>query len=212
MIRIYEYAGSGITFDSDGDTFVNATEMAKPFGKRVNDFMNLKSTQAYLEALETTINNGSLIKTVEGRNGGTWMHELLALEFAGWLAPAFKVWCNQKIKEMLTSGSSMTMEDMMIHQLEAMKEHKRKLAAVEDRVLRIESRTVPSPDYFTIAGFATYNGLNVNLKVASSLGRKASHKCKQLGLMMDEIPDPRFGRVRMYPKHILEEVFAEPMM
>lgn len=212
MIRIYEYAGTGITFDSDGETFVNATEMAKPFGKRVNDFMNLKSTQAYLDALSNTINNGIWVRTDRGQNGGTYMHELLALEFAGWLAPAFKVWCNQKIKEILTSGSLMTMEDMMIHQLEAMKEHKRKLAAVEDRVLMIESKTVTSPDYFTIAGFATYNGIHVNLKMASSLGKKAASYCKSRSIPMDEMPDPRFGKVRLYPKSVLEKIFTSDLV
>ncbi len=36
--------------------------------------------------------------------GGTWMHEDVALEFARWLSPAFAIWCNDHIKQMLTTG------------------------------------------------------------------------------------------------------------
>lgn len=213
MLKVFDYSGTSITFDFDGDTFINATEMARPFGKRPVDFIRLKSTQEFIEVLKSDVRNPHFTKkgNFSDSDQGTWMHELLALEFAGWLAPAFKVWCNKKIKEILTQ-SPMSMEDMMIRQLESMKEQKIRLAAVEDKIRTIETRSQIKPDYFTIAGFATYHGMNVNLKVASSLGRKASSICKRMGLMMDEIPDPRFGKVRMYPKHILESVFAEPIM
>lgn len=36
---------------------------------------------------------------------GTWMHEDVALEFARWLSPAFAIWCNDKIKELMRKGS-----------------------------------------------------------------------------------------------------------
>lgn len=215
MLKVFEYAGTGITFDFEGDTFINATEMARPFGKRPVDFIRLKSTQEFIEVLKSDVRNPHFAKRGGDLNDvdqGTWMHELLALEFAGWLAPAFKVWCNKKIKELLTTGSVMSMEDMMIQQLQSMKEQKLRISAVEDRIHQIETRTITSPDYFTIAGFATYNGMNVNLKVASTLGKKAATICRSGGIMMDEIPDPRFGKVRMYPRSVLERVFAEPMM
>ncbi|OZI09323.1 DNA-binding protein [Siphonobacter sp. BAB-5385] len=73
---------------------VNATEMAKPFGKRPAKWLELPSTQLFLNELETVRKSDSLILTEEGRNGGTWMHEDVALEFARWLSPAFAIWCN----------------------------------------------------------------------------------------------------------------------
>lgn len=36
---------------------------------------------------------------------GTWVHEDVALEFARWLSPKFAIWCNDRIKELLTTGS-----------------------------------------------------------------------------------------------------------
>lgn len=39
---------------------------------------------------------------------GTWMHEDVALEFARWLSPAFAIWCNDRIKELLLTGTAGT--------------------------------------------------------------------------------------------------------
>lgn len=218
MLKVFNYAGSNITFDFENHTYVNATEMARPFGKRPIDFLKLKSTQDYIEVLMTEVKNPHFAKKGGDLNNidqGTWMHELLALEFAGWLAPAFKIWCNQKIKELLTTGQSsvpMSMEDMMISQLQAMKEQKARLETVENDVKYLKNASISRPDYFTVVGFASYNGMNVGLKLASSIGRKASQFCKTKGIPMDEIPDPRFGVVRMYPRFVLEKIFSEPIM
>lgn len=36
------------------------------------------------------------------------MHEDVALEFARWLSPAFTIWCNDRIKELLQYGMTAT--------------------------------------------------------------------------------------------------------
>ncbi len=71
---------------------VNATEMAKLFGKRPNDWLSLASTKAFIAELSNTRNNGNWILTERGQHtGGTWMHEDVALEFALWLSPALAI-------------------------------------------------------------------------------------------------------------------------
>lgn len=87
---------------------VNATEMAKSFDKRPAKWLELPSTKEFLAAL-TAIRKSdtALIQTNSGGingGGGTWMHEDVALEFARWLSPAFAIWCNDRIKELLTQG------------------------------------------------------------------------------------------------------------
>ncbi len=102
------YNGSPVTFKlGDGTTSVNATQMAKPFGKLVGGWLRLESTKEFLNALsaDMRIHTSALIQTVKGGNGeqGTWMHEDVALEFARWLSPKFAIWCNRRIKELLTA-------------------------------------------------------------------------------------------------------------
>lgn len=46
-----------------------------------------------------------------GHNAGTWMHQDVALEFARWLSPKFAIWCNDRIKELLTTGVTTVSDD-----------------------------------------------------------------------------------------------------
>ena len=90
-------------------------------------------------------------------------------------------------------------------------EQDKRLGRVENKVLEIEARTKTRPDYFTIVGYATLKKIKCGLQLASSLGKKATALCKAKGFQMEEIPDPRFGKVKTYPLSVLEEVFNMPV-
>lgn len=90
------------------ELFFNATEMAKPFGKEVRHFIALESTKEYIEAIfkareSTYLNPEELIRVKRGRYGGTWLHNELAFEFAGWCSAIFRrnlhKWVEARIKE-----------------------------------------------------------------------------------------------------------------
>lgn len=52
----FEYNNQVVEFDLTGDdVFVNATEMAKPFGKRPVDFLKQKGTEDFIEALKKSL-------------------------------------------------------------------------------------------------------------------------------------------------------------
>lgn len=107
IISVFNYNGGNVTFKTeDGVVYVNATEMSKQFGKRPSKWLELPSSKEFLSTLQTIRKSDSLVKTIEGKNGGTWMHEDVAIEFARWLSPAFSIWCNDKIKELLTTGKT----------------------------------------------------------------------------------------------------------
>lgn len=118
--QIFQYNGSPITFYKDDNVMVNATEMAKPFGKLVGDWLRLKATTEFTEALSADMHIpiSALIQVVKGGNSeqGTWLHEDVALEFARWLSPSFAIWCNKRIKELLQYGMTAmqpTLEQMI---------------------------------------------------------------------------------------------------
>lgn len=110
--QIFQYNGSPITFQKGDSVMVNATEMAKPFGKLVGDWLRLKATTEFTEALSADMHIpiSALIQVVKGGNNeqGTWLHEDVALEFARWLSPSFAIWCNKRIKELLQYGMTAT--------------------------------------------------------------------------------------------------------
>lgn len=109
--QIFQYKGSPITFHKGDNVMVNATEMAKSFNKRPNDFLILKSTNELTNSLSAKTGipvTGLVIVNQGGNNQGTWMHEDLALVFAQWLSPDFYLWCNDRIKELLQYGMTAT--------------------------------------------------------------------------------------------------------
>lgn len=108
--QIFQYNGSPITFQKGDNVMVNATEMAKPFGKSPKDFLKTEQTKTYVKALSEVrkILSSDLVQVIYGDNGGTWMHEDVAMEFARWLSPAFAIWCNDRIKELLQYGMTAT--------------------------------------------------------------------------------------------------------
>lgn len=110
IVYKYEYDGikHNVSFTNrEIENMVNATEMAKPFGKKPNDWLKLLSTKKYIDALSELkkIDSSDLVVVKYGDNGGTWMHEDVALEFARWLSPKFGIWCNDKIKQIIRDNS-----------------------------------------------------------------------------------------------------------
>lgn len=104
---VKHYHGNPITFLNKDSLMVNATEMAKAFGKQAIDWLKTQSSKEFIDAYSKLKNVGSadLVRVTRGGNmPGTWMHEDIALEFARWLSPKFAIWCNDKIKELMLKG------------------------------------------------------------------------------------------------------------
>lgn len=114
--KVFNYNGTDITFASDENgLMVNATEMAKPFGKVVKDWLKTGQTKEFLNVLSEgrKIPLADLVQVTKGgNNSGTWFHEDVAMEFARWLSPAFGIWCNDRMKELLKYGMTATPEKL----------------------------------------------------------------------------------------------------
>ncbi len=86
-VQTFHYNGSNITFLKVSNIMVNATQMAKPFGKRPVDYLRLPSTNELINAIvrKSHISENQLVITKQGNlgsGGGTWFHEYVALDFA----------------------------------------------------------------------------------------------------------------------------------
>lgn len=148
----YDYKGSKISFISDKNVMVNATQMAKPFGKRPNDYLSLPTTNKLIKAItkKSGISENQIVTTKAGTpqfGGGTWMHEDLALDFAQWLSVDFRLWCNDRIKELMRHGITATpqaIEDILadpdnaIRILTELKQEREALAAAKKQINTLE--------------------------------------------------------------------------
>jgi phage antirepressor YoqD-like protein len=112
ILKTFNYEGNAVTFESGDGVMVNATQMAKQFGKLPNDWLRLPGTQEFIAELTNVRKSRNAefqaVITKKGgldpSKGGTWLHEDAALEFARWLSPKFAIWCNDRIKELITQG------------------------------------------------------------------------------------------------------------
>ena len=107
-VRVFEYEGTPVEFSTDNESFVivNATEMAKRFGKKSNDWTKTNVAKSFMNAVSKSKKidlADLLIVRYGGEPGtnGTWMHEDVAFEFARWLNPEFGIWCNDVVKNLI---------------------------------------------------------------------------------------------------------------
>ena len=89
------------------DGYINATAMCQAAGKLFADYRRLKSTDAFLKALEADmgIPITELIQVVRGGDPdlqGTWVHPQVAINLAQWLSPEFAVQVSKWVVEWIS--------------------------------------------------------------------------------------------------------------
>lgn len=93
----------------------------------------------------------------------------------------------------------------MLTQLDAVKQEQ---ASQRSEIADIRAKVETSPrDYYTVAGYASLRGINVDVKRASLLGRKASKLSREYGVDIGEAHSEIFGRVNTYHVDVLAELF-----
>lgn len=108
-----EAGNNNITYFNNAEVMVNATQMAKPFGKKPSDWLRLSSTKRFLQELAamkkvpvTELVTRTKKSATEGSERNILMQEDVAMEFARWLTPAFVIWSNQRMKELMLTGQT----------------------------------------------------------------------------------------------------------
>ncbi len=103
------YNEQTIDFQPEGrnNVMVNATQMAKVFGKRIDFFLKSDHANEFIKELEFTPfgGNSAPLKREEiiitRGQSGTWMHRILALKFAAWLDTKFELWVFTTIDQII---------------------------------------------------------------------------------------------------------------
>ncbi len=136
-VQTFSFQNFPVFFQHDG--YLNATQIAAHFGKRVGNYLRNDRTQEYISALaenlsvapkRVTAKNQSVAKTLNramvenqlviSRKGGdvsqsgTWLHPKLAVDFARWLDPRFAVWCDEQIEHILSGSLKLETRDVAL--------------------------------------------------------------------------------------------------
>lgn len=122
---------------NEKNVMVNATEMAKVFGKDVDKFLRLESTKNFISRLIERENSKIIPPDVGGylqesdvifgrKRGGTYMHRKVALKFAAWLDVNFELWIIDTIETILfgkAKTAAESIEELSRQELKVKKLH-----------------------------------------------------------------------------------------
>ena len=101
--RLPVIAGVEITTDAAGRFNLNALHKASGLGanKAPAQWLRTQTAKSLIAELEKETVQICIVSD-EGRNGGTFAHELLAIEYAGWISPSFRLQVNQTFLDFRT--------------------------------------------------------------------------------------------------------------
>ncbi|MBI9036324.1 MAG: Rha family transcriptional regulator [Bacteroidales bacterium] len=209
-----------LVINQNGKSVTNSLLVAKKFGKQhknviasIKSIIQLAENSADLKLfIESTYYDEQFKEQpvyVMDRDG----FSLLVMGFTGKKAMKFKIdfinAFNEMEEKLKVISKPLSTLDILEHSIKQLREQEERVKTIEDDVLVLKAKNKTRPDYFTIAGYATLNKIQLGLKLASSLGKKATSICNKLQYPTETIPDPRFGIVNMYPKEVLKKVFDE---
>ena len=151
--KIFSYNGNDVLFDTKDDVMVNATQLAKIYGKRPNDYLSLPATNQLINAITRKygIAENQLVRTERGGIApGTWMHRLIVVDFCQWLDIDLKLWCTEKLDELMRYGMTATQPtleqminnpDLVISLATQLKNEREEKARLEQEKKRLEDKT-----------------------------------------------------------------------
>lgn len=140
---VKEYLGNNIEFKMvDGCVYANANRMAETFGgsKKLENWKSSPNTKRYIEALVNSLKSSelNLVKSEEGKYGGTWVHEKLILNFARYLNVEFELWCDEQIATLLREGKvetkPLSFQEIAIATLQEQLKQNQRINILEDKV------------------------------------------------------------------------------
>lgn len=141
-VQVFTYGGAEVEFDLSGqNVMINATEMARPFDKKVEAFMRNEQAQTFISECLKSENSRFLgvekeeDLIVSKQKSGTWMHRILALKFAAWLDPAFELWVFKTIDEVIYGRYRRYMEEV------------ERTARLEEELKALEEKKSDDPDF-----------------------------------------------------------------
>lgn len=161
--KTFSYNGNEVLFDIKDDVMVNATQLAKIYGKRPNDYLSLPATNQLISAITRKygIAENQLVRTERGGMApGTWMHRLIVVDFCQWLDIDLKLWCTEKLDELMQYGMTATQPtleqminnpDLVISLATQLKNEREEKARLEQEKKHLEDKTAKQEPYVSFA-------------------------------------------------------------
>lgn len=163
------------------DNYVCATQWSKTFGKQWRDYKESARCKKVSTALakKLDVRNSDIIQTKRGRDSETWVHPVIAVDFAEWLSTDFGIFVKEIFIRYLDGDAELGAE-MMI------RDHNK------DRFERAKKRLLVCDTNKEVADIAAKHGANpANLHGDRYRGlyrKSAAQLRKESGVKANETP------------------------
>jgi anti-repressor protein len=115
--------------------------------------------------------------------------------------------CEKRLKQPAVVDPQLNAMILMLTQLDQVKQVQ---ASQQAQINDLKAKSISSPvEYYTIAGYASLRGINVDVKEAAVLGRKAVKISKEMGLDTKKAHSEIFGEVNTYHIDVLCNAFSK---
>jgi phage antirepressor YoqD-like protein len=207
--KTFSYNGNEVLFNIKDDVMVNATQLAKIYGKRPNDYLSLPATNQLINAITRKygIAENQLVRTERGGIApGTWMHRLIVVDFCQWLDIDLKLWCTEKLDELMRYGMTATQPtleqminnpDLVISLATQLKNEREEKARLEQEKKRLEDKTARQEPLVSFAESAFKAEGKVDIGQAAKIlnlgfGRNTLFKkLKEVGVFFKDRNEPK---------------------
>lgn len=205
--------------EKDGVLLTSSRDIAKEFHKRHDTVLRaidkLECTDkfaqhnfavgSYLDA-----NNQPRREFAVTENGFMF----LAMGFSGKKAAEAKerfILAFQAMRNQITAEQHqvkpMTQAEIIHQQSGVLVNHERDIREIKQEIKVLKAQNETETNYFAIAGYARFVGINIDDATANKAGRLASKICKERSITKGTTKHPRYGFIGTYPETIISEVF-----
>lgn len=130
----HEYNGTLVP-QRYSDGYVNVTALCQSEGKKINDYLRLKRSKAFIDAL--SVNAGipalNLVEVHQGKGTQTYAHPKVAMNVAIWVSVQCEVWAMGVLVNEITKNESFTKQEL--HPFELRLSH---LHGLKDLIERLD--------------------------------------------------------------------------
>lgn len=212
MGQIFSYNGNNVRMRKmNGYILVCLTDFAKPFpDKNLSHIVNSRELTDYVARMSEIQNciSTDLLRVTKGGDAtqqGTWAHHRVAIRVAQKLSTDFAIWVDDKIEELLTTGSTSIKPQYNVPQSfsEALQLAANQAKQIEEQQKLIEQKTEQldeSKEWFSIKRWAKEHGMNWR----SINWRKMKALSYELGYEVKKVFDANYGQVNIYNVKVFE--------
>lgn len=102
MLAVKSFDFNGKNIEQRNDGFINLTQMCNVNGKKLQKWTSLKNTIEFIDELQSQYPEARVVQTRQGAQDGTWGHPNVARKLAAWISPAFSIWCDSHMFNLMS--------------------------------------------------------------------------------------------------------------